>query len=137
MQLLGTDHDGDPVAGPDHDNCRYRFGGGRSDSRMDAAGNARHARQPVATAEPLLTDGERNFIEQGASRASGDLYSTILSANDRFNLVATFRLRRRALYRQGRRSAAWRLQHHAAVDSLRPLLGAGLRCGGTDLDDPL
>ncbi len=33
----------------------------------------------------LLPDGAKSFIEQGASRASGDLYSTILSANDRFN----------------------------------------------------
>lgn len=34
----------------------------------------------------LLPDGAKSFIEQGASRASGDLYSTILSANDRFNM---------------------------------------------------
>ena len=40
----------------------------------------------------LLPDGAQNFIEQGASRASGDLYSTILSANDRFNLLAKGRL---------------------------------------------
>ena len=40
----------------------------------------------------LLPDGPKNFIEQGASRASGDLYSTILSANDRFNLKAEGRL---------------------------------------------
>jgi YD repeat-containing protein len=33
-----------------------------------------------------LGDSARNFIEQQASRASGDLYSTILSAGDRFNL---------------------------------------------------
>jgi hypothetical protein len=32
-----------------------------------------------------LGDGPRNFVEQQASRASGDLYSTILSANDEFN----------------------------------------------------
>jgi YD repeat-containing protein len=32
-----------------------------------------------------LGDSARNFVEQQASRASGDLYSTILSANDRFN----------------------------------------------------
>src|SRR5262249_50587207 len=30
-------------------------------------------------------DGPRSFLEQGASRASGDLYSTILSADDKFN----------------------------------------------------
>jgi len=35
----------------------------------------------------LLPDGPGNFIEQGASRASGDLYSTILTANDRYNLL--------------------------------------------------
>lgn len=40
----------------------------------------------------LLPDGAQNFIEQGASRASGDLYSTIVSANDRFNLLAKGRL---------------------------------------------
>ncbi|MES2443245.1 MAG: phospholipase D-like domain-containing protein [Pseudomonadota bacterium] len=34
----------------------------------------------------LLPDGPTNFIEQGASRASGDLYSTILTANNRYNL---------------------------------------------------
>ena len=38
----------------------------------------------------LLPDGPRSFIEQGASQASGDLYSTILSANDRFNRVSKF-----------------------------------------------
>jgi hypothetical protein len=55
MQRLGTDHDGVPLAGPDHDDCRYRFGGGRSESRMDAADNARRAHgNPAATAEPLL-----------------------------------------------------------------------------------
>lgn len=32
-----------------------------------------------------LGDSARNFLEQQASRASGDLYSPILSANDRFN----------------------------------------------------
>ncbi|HEX5417721.1 MAG TPA: hypothetical protein VFZ25_18845, partial [Chloroflexota bacterium] len=32
-----------------------------------------------------LPDGARSFLEQGASRASGDLYSTILSADDEFN----------------------------------------------------
>ncbi len=40
----------------------------------------------------LLPDGPTNFIEQGASRASGDLYSTILTANDRFNLRTCGRL---------------------------------------------
>jgi YD repeat-containing protein len=40
----------------------------------------------------LLPDGPTNFIEQGASRASGDLYSTILTANDRFNLRTRGRL---------------------------------------------
>ena len=40
----------------------------------------------------LLPDGAHNFLEQGASRASGDLYSTILSANDRFNLKSEGRL---------------------------------------------
>jgi YD repeat-containing protein len=40
----------------------------------------------------LLPDGPTNFIEQGASRASGDLYSTILTANDRYNLRSRGRL---------------------------------------------
>ena len=40
----------------------------------------------------LLPDGAQSFIEQGASRASGDLYSTILSANDRFNLKTSWLL---------------------------------------------
>lgn len=40
----------------------------------------------------LLPDGELNFIEQQASRASGDLYSTILTVNDRFNLHSKGRL---------------------------------------------
>ncbi|MFN7963262.1 MAG: hypothetical protein U0002_18520 [Thermoanaerobaculia bacterium] len=33
----------------------------------------------------LAGDGPQNRFEQGASRASGDLYSTILTANDQFN----------------------------------------------------
>ncbi|HEX4953081.1 MAG TPA: hypothetical protein VF017_06775 [Thermoanaerobaculia bacterium] len=33
----------------------------------------------------LAGDGPQNRFEQGASRASGDLYSTILTANDKFN----------------------------------------------------
>lgn len=40
----------------------------------------------------LLPDGPTNFIEQGASRASGDLYSTILTVNDRYNLRTRGRL---------------------------------------------
>jgi len=32
-----------------------------------------------------LRPGPRSFLEQGSSRASGDLYSTILSADDKFN----------------------------------------------------
>lgn len=39
----------------------------------------------------LLPDGPKNFIEQGASRASGDLYSTILTANDQFNFIGDTR----------------------------------------------
>lgn len=35
----------------------------------------------------LLPDSPRNFLEQQASRWSGDLYSTILTANDRFNVT--------------------------------------------------
>jgi hypothetical protein len=34
----------------------------------------------------LLPDGPKNFLEQQASQWSGDLYSTILTANDRFNV---------------------------------------------------
>ena len=34
----------------------------------------------------ILPDGPLNFIEQGASQASGDLYSTILSADDEYNV---------------------------------------------------
>lgn len=33
----------------------------------------------------LLPDGPRNFLEQQASRKSGDTYSTILSVDDKFN----------------------------------------------------
>jgi hypothetical protein len=33
----------------------------------------------------LLPDGPRSFLEQQASRASGDAYSSILTADDRFN----------------------------------------------------
>ncbi len=33
----------------------------------------------------LLPDGPRNFLEQQASRKSGDLYSTILTVDDKFN----------------------------------------------------
>lgn len=33
----------------------------------------------------LLPDGQRNFLEQQASRKSGNLYSNILSVEDRFN----------------------------------------------------
>lgn len=40
----------------------------------------------------LLPDGDQNFIEQGASRASGDLYSTIVTANDRWNSRTRVRL---------------------------------------------
>ncbi|TDE92445.1 hypothetical protein EXU48_12810 [Occultella glacieicola] len=36
-----------------------------------------------------LPDGEKNFLEQQASRWSGDLYSTLLTANDRFNLTTS------------------------------------------------
>ncbi len=39
-----------------------------------------------------LPDGAASFLEQGASRASGDLYSTILTANDRYNLRTRNRL---------------------------------------------
>jgi YD repeat-containing protein len=39
----------------------------------------------------LLPDGPRNFLEQQASRASGDLYSTLLSADDHFNHLTEFR----------------------------------------------
>lgn len=41
----------------------------------------------------LLPDGDQNFIEQGASRASGDLYSTIVTANDRWNSRTRVRLK--------------------------------------------
>ena len=40
----------------------------------------------------ILPDGARSFLEQGASRASGDLYSTILSADDKFNREVSSRL---------------------------------------------
>ena len=33
----------------------------------------------------VLFDGDRNFMEQQASRASGEMYTTTLSADDRFN----------------------------------------------------
>jgi len=39
-----------------------------------------------------LPDGAASFLEQGASRASGDLYSTILTANDRYNVRSRNRL---------------------------------------------
>jgi len=49
--------------------------------------------QPMTGFVPtLLPDGPQNFIEQGASRASGDLYSTILTANDHYNLISKGRL---------------------------------------------
>ena len=38
-----------------------------------------------------LPDGPQNFIEQGASRMSGDLYSTIVSTDDKFNAKLTTR----------------------------------------------
>lgn len=39
----------------------------------------------------LLPDGEQNFLEQQASRSSGDLYSTIVSANEGMSWVVTSR----------------------------------------------
>ena len=39
-----------------------------------------------------LPDSGRNFVEQGASRMSGDLYTTILSTDDRFNAKLTTRI---------------------------------------------
>ena len=38
----------------------------------------------------LTPDSPRNFLEQQASRWSGDLYSTILTADDRFNVELSF-----------------------------------------------
>ena len=38
-----------------------------------------------------LPDGPQNFIEQGASRMSGDLYSAIVSTDDKFNAKLTMR----------------------------------------------
>jgi YD repeat-containing protein len=39
-----------------------------------------------------LPDGPQNFIEQGASRMSGDLYSSILSTDDKFNAKLSMRI---------------------------------------------
>lgn len=39
----------------------------------------------------LLPDSPRNFLEQQASRKSGDLYSTILSVDDKFNAELTMK----------------------------------------------
>lgn len=39
-----------------------------------------------------LPDGPQNFIEQGASRMSGDMYSTVLSTDDKFNAKLSMRI---------------------------------------------
>jgi YD repeat-containing protein len=39
----------------------------------------------------LVPDGEQNFLEQQASRSSGDLYSTIVSANEGMSWIVTSR----------------------------------------------
>ena len=50
-----------------------------------------------------LPDGPQNPIEQGASRMSGDLYSTIISTDDRFNAKLAMRVA----------DGAWRDDHGA------------------------
>ncbi|MGC4084818.1 MAG: hypothetical protein QM736_22570 [Vicinamibacterales bacterium] len=61
-----------------------------------------------------LPDGPQNFIEQGASRMSGNLYSTILSTDDEFNAKLSFRV------------ADWMVRDNHGADREKPL-GSVLR----------